>query len=276
MRDVFPDSICVGFSEVDPEALKIYLRHFPTHPRLAPVEAIEGTVFRGKVDLIFGGSPCQGLSVAGRRRGLADPRSRLLSEFVRIVKEVQPRYFILENVHHMTPSQLAEVNAAIGCTSTSLDAAWFSAQSRLRRYWANFPIVSPAHQTGSALTDVLLDPGKAICRVISTKILPPPPTDGRPLAYYQKGYGTPLLPRPDGKANTVTCTHSQRDHIWDGTRFRSLRPVELERLQGFPDNFTEGLSINSRHRLMGNAFSVSSFRYILRNLSARVESIWEG
>jgi DNA (cytosine-5)-methyltransferase 1 len=62
------------------------------------IKDIDGTKFKGKVDLLVGGSPCQSFSIVGRRKGLEDPRGLLIYEFARLVKEIQPKIYIYENV----------------------------------------------------------------------------------------------------------------------------------------------------------------------------------
>lgn len=88
----------VAFSEVAPFPCSVLAHHFPDVPNLGDMTRIRGEVFRGSVDLLVGGTPCQGFSIAGKRGGLADIRSGLAMHLVRLVAEIKPRWFLWENV----------------------------------------------------------------------------------------------------------------------------------------------------------------------------------
>lgn len=117
-------------------------------------------------DLIIGGSPCQGFSMAGKMLNFNDPRSKLFFEFVRLVKEVKPKYFLLENVK-MKKEYIEVINEQLwGITPTLIDSALVSAQRRKRLYWvwkllpngeyAKVEIPQPEDK-GILLKDILLD-----------------------------------------------------------------------------------------------------------------------
>ena len=84
-------------SEIDPYAIKITQKNYPKTIQIGDVTKVNGENFKG-INLLMGGSPCQGFSFAGKQLNFSDPRSRLFFEFVRILDEVKPRYFLLENV----------------------------------------------------------------------------------------------------------------------------------------------------------------------------------
>ena len=88
----------VAFSEVAPFPCSVLKHHFPDVPNLGDMTRIRGEVCRGSVDLLVGGTPCQGFSIAGKRGGLADIRSGLAMHFVRLVAEIKPKWFLWENV----------------------------------------------------------------------------------------------------------------------------------------------------------------------------------
>ena len=90
-------------SEIDKYAIQIAKKNFPNTIHLGDVTKIPSSAFgvngfNTKIDLIMGGSPCQGFSKAGKNLNFDDPRSKLFFEFVRLVEELKPRYFLLENV----------------------------------------------------------------------------------------------------------------------------------------------------------------------------------
>lgn len=93
-----PEYEAVAFSEIDPFACAVLAHHYPNVPNLGDVTKIDGGGYRDKIDLIVGGSPCQGFSVGGRKEGLRDPRSALAMAYVRLVGEVRPKWLLWENV----------------------------------------------------------------------------------------------------------------------------------------------------------------------------------
>ena len=88
----------LAFAEVDPFPSAVLKARFPHVPNLGDVTKVDWSEFHGKADIIVGGSPCQAFSIAGKRGGLADERGKLMLEYVRCVREVQPTYCIWENV----------------------------------------------------------------------------------------------------------------------------------------------------------------------------------
>jgi len=89
--------VCVGHSEINKYAIQVYEKHYPTHKNYGDISKIEWSRVPD-FDLLVGGSPCQDLSIAGKRKGLAGGRSGLFYHYIRALKEKQPKYFIWENV----------------------------------------------------------------------------------------------------------------------------------------------------------------------------------
>ena len=90
-------------------------------------------------DLLLGGSPCQDLSLCGKRAGLDGERSGLFFEFVRALKEIQPKYFLFENTP-MDKKNKDIISEYLGCEPVEIDASLVSAQQRKRLYWTNIPL----------------------------------------------------------------------------------------------------------------------------------------
>jgi DNA (cytosine-5)-methyltransferase 1 len=88
---------CVGFSEIDALATKIYQRHFPDHKAFGEIESLNISALP-KIDLLVGGFPCQSFSMAGLRGGFEDKRGYLFFSIARILDKKQPRFVLLENV----------------------------------------------------------------------------------------------------------------------------------------------------------------------------------
>ena len=108
------------------------------------------------IDLLIGGSPCQDLSIAKKdRKGLDGERSGLFWEYVRILREVKPKYFILENVASMPKEAKQIITDTLGVEPIMINAALVSAQNRKRLFWTNIPNVTQPDDRGILLRDVL-------------------------------------------------------------------------------------------------------------------------
>ena len=92
------DALAVAYLEIDPAANAVLRHRWPDVPRVGDLTAFDWAVLRGHVDVVLAGPPCQSFSVVGRRLGLQDPRGNLLLHVMRVIRDVQPRWFILENV----------------------------------------------------------------------------------------------------------------------------------------------------------------------------------
>lgn len=106
------------------------------------------------IDLLIGGSPCQGFSFAGKQLNFADPRSKLFFEYVRVKEMLQPRYFLLENVS-MKQEYLDTITAHLGVNPVKINSADFSAQDRVRWYWTNIPFSSSRCCCSDTVEDIL-------------------------------------------------------------------------------------------------------------------------
>lgn len=121
-------------SEIDKYAIQIAQKNFPDTIQVGSVVDLKGEDFKD-IDLIIGGSPCQDLSIAGKREGLCGARSGLFWEYVRIRDEVKPKYFILENVNSMSKEAKATIIEALGVEPVMINASLVSAQNRKRLFW---------------------------------------------------------------------------------------------------------------------------------------------
>lgn len=124
-------------SEIDKYAIQITQKNYPNTIQLGDVTKIDFTQFIGKIDLIMGGSPCQDLSIAGKRKGLAGERSGLFYKFVEAIEVIKPQYFLLENNVGMPREAYEEISKLMGCYPIEINSALVSAQTRKRYYWTN-------------------------------------------------------------------------------------------------------------------------------------------
>ena len=124
-------------SEIDKYAIKIAKKNHPDIIELGDINNIDFTQFIGKIDLIMGGSPCQDLSIAGKRKGLTGERSGLFYKFVEAIETIKPKYFLLENNVGMPQEAYEEISRLMGCYPIEINSALVSAQTRKRFYWTN-------------------------------------------------------------------------------------------------------------------------------------------
>lgn len=141
-------------SEIDKHAIKVTQHNYPNTIQLGSVTEIKGTDLP-QVDLLIGGSPCQGFSFSGKQLNFDDTRSKLFFEFVRLIKECKPKYWLLENVV-MKKEFEQVITEHLGVEPIRINSALVSAQNRERLYWANFPIEQPKDK-GIKLINILED-----------------------------------------------------------------------------------------------------------------------
>jgi len=142
-------------SEIDKYAIQVSQANYPDIIQVGDVTELDTSTLP-KIDLIMGGSPCQGFSFAGKQLAFDDPRSALFFEFVRCVKELQPKYFLLENVR-MKKEYLDVISEYMGVEPIMINSALVSAQNRVRFYWTNIPGIEQPEERGIVLKDILED-----------------------------------------------------------------------------------------------------------------------
>ena len=351
--------------EIDKYAIEVAQKNFPNTMQLGDVLDMKIPNYReGSIDLLMGGSPCQGFSFAGKQLNFSDPRSKLFFEFVRIMKKLQPKYVLLENVR-MKKEYQDRMSAWMGFQPQPLNSSKVSAQNRYRLYWFgkrvereggkygyDAIVIPPMEDLGLVLKDILQDDHneppvpinernarhhknplqKALCTTASMykgagnngmtivdRLIPvgmaeeyahynyratkevyhmegKAPTlltmqggnrEPKVATYSAKGgrivnrrldeqgvrkdyqMDLPLTPqveiRSDDKTNCLTTL--QKDNVVvEGMTWRKLTPIECERLQTLPDNYTEGVSKTQRYKMIGNGWTVDVIAHILKGI----------
>jgi DNA (cytosine-5)-methyltransferase 3A len=140
-------------SEIDKYAIQVSQANYPDIIQVGDVTELDTSTLP-KIDLIMGGSPCQGFSFAGKQLAFDDPRSALFFEFVRCVEELKPKYFLLENVR-MKKEYLDVISEYMGVEPIMINSALVSAQNRVRFYWTNIPGIEQPEDRGMVLRDML-------------------------------------------------------------------------------------------------------------------------
>ena len=142
-------------AEIDKWAMQVAKKNYPNMKHLGDVTELKGDDLP-KIDLLIGGSPCQGFSFAGKQLNFDDPRSALFFEFVRLLEETKPKYFLLENVR-MKQEYQDVISEHLGVKPIMINSALLSAQNRVRLYWTNIPNIEQPEDKGIVLKDILED-----------------------------------------------------------------------------------------------------------------------
>jgi len=140
-------------AEIDKYAIQVAKKNYPNTQHIGNVLDVKGEDLP-KIDLLIGGSPCQGFSFAGKQLNFDDPRSKLFFEFVRLLKETKPKYFLLENVR-MKKEYQDVISEHLGVEPVMINSALVSAQNRVRLYWTNIPGLEQPEDKGVLLKDIL-------------------------------------------------------------------------------------------------------------------------
>lgn len=280
---------CIGSCEIDKYARNIYEKNFGNKPQEADARKIKPE-WLPDFDILCAGFPCQAFSLAGKRLGFEDTRGTLYHEIIRIAKEKRPKYLLLENVkgllYHDQNKTLATILGALD--EIRYDAEWqvvnskyFVPQNRERIF-----IVGHSREgSGRKILPVgdfgeqLNEPCKSTQRErqrISAKVC------GALDANYWKGSGSRTIVKepkivadrsrtlaglgrnlesPKDISNSLTSVPKD-NMLLNNHKLRKLTPLECERLQGFPDGWTEGESDSQRYKMLGNAVTVPVVQYI--------------
>lgn len=291
-------------SEIDESAIQITQKNFPNTIQLGDV-----TEWREwnlpKIDLLIGGSPCQGFSYSGKGLNFSDPRSKLFFEYADILNHYEPKYFLLENVK-MKKEWQDVISSYLGVEPVKINSALVSAQNRERLYWTNISNIEQPNDLEIFVYDILednvdekyymsekwhkwweenkdfqlrkkysaLNPDKAItmkarqyanwngnfiCGAMRGRYL----ENG----IRKDGKGKPtqrIEVRFDSKTNCLTTV--QKDNLLineSENRIRRFTPIECERLQTLPDNYTAGVNDSQRYKMLGNGWTVNIISHIL-------------
>ena len=140
-------------SEIDKYAIQVAKHNYPNTHHIGDVIKVKAENLP-QIDLLIGGSPCQGFSLAGKQLNFDDPRSKLFFEFVRLLNECKPKYFLLENVK-MKKEYQDIISEHLGVEPIEINSNILSAQNRRRLYWTNIPNVSLPHNKGILLKDIV-------------------------------------------------------------------------------------------------------------------------
>jgi site-specific DNA-cytosine methylase len=246
-------------SELDKYAITVTQANYPDTIQLGDVTKWrEWDIDWASIDLLIGGSPCQGFSFAGKQLAFDDPRSKLFFVYVDVlnhIRSVNPDVkFMLENVK-MKKEYLDVISEKLGVQPVFINSALVSAQNRQRYYWANWEFGQPEDK-GIVLADILED--GAVDRDKSYCIDACYYKGGNPEQYFNKS-----------RRQLVFNPAAIRGrYLVDGKNiyYRKLTPTECERLQTVPDGYTDRVSNTQRYKMLGNGWTVDVIAHIFKNM----------
>lgn len=233
-------------SEIDKYAIQITQKNYPDTIQIGDVCNIKGNDLP-KIDLLLGGSPCQSFSNQGKKEGF-EGKSGLFWEYARILEEVKPTYFLFENVK-MKKEWEDIISNALGVKSIEINSSLLSPQNRPRLYWTNIEGVTQP-----------LDKNIFLEYILDDTDFDREPYEEKYVSNKAVHYKKPKFPtlRANAGSKTRGIGICNDDGYW-----RKLYPVECERLQTVPDDYTEGVSTTQRYRMLGNGWTVDVISHIL-------------
>jgi DNA-cytosine methyltransferase len=291
-------------SEIKPHGIKVTQDNYPNTIQIGDVTKVSykngilhsenGDFEVGKIDLLIGGSPCQNFSIAcitEKRKGLEGEKSALFYEYLRLLKEVNPRYFLLENVGSMKKDDQQKISEYLGYKPNNINSKFFTAQLRNRLYWTNYEVLHDYHDKGIKLNDILTegwsDREKSRCLLEG---------DSRPNTtpvkmfhrYYSSGFTTLIF---KSQEHYIACKNHYDTYfkgmsakeideklnedidlsVYEGTRY--LNQVELERLQSVPEGYTKSVDRNEAASLLGDGWTVDVISHLFKGLKEEVNPL---
>lgn len=254
-------------SEIDKHAIQVTQKNYPNTKQIGSVVDVKGEDLP-KIDLLFGGSPCQSFSSAGNGKGF-EGESGLFFEFVRVLKETKPKYFLLENVV-MKKEWQDIITEALGVYPININSSLVSAGHRKRLYWTNIPNIEQPKDKKVLIYDIItledsVDSNVWLKAKNTHLVYKKIDFTGCPkvaaIDIYNKKYKT------DSKVPTLTLPHHNSLRLWQNGRIRKFTANELEAIQTIPKDYTNvGLTLNQRHKMLGNGWTVDVIKHIFKNL----------
>jgi len=254
-------------SEIDKNAIKVSKANYPEIDQVGDIVNLANilSIFPetlGEIDLLIGGSPCQGFSFAGKQLNFDDPRSKLFFEFVKIKNILKPKYFLLENVKMKKESQDVITNI-FGVEPIEINSNLVSAQNRGRLYWTNIPGVKEPENKYISFQDIIEEDGKHLKKYKLNR------TKSR-VKMWSNGEGRNSHQTCSNVTNAekVNCLTTKQDRssntgLIEFEDFcRYLTQNELEMCQTVPKGYTDSVSYGLACKMLGNGWTVDVIAHI--------------
>lgn len=264
-------------SEIDSSAIKVTQHNYPDTIHLGNIlDWEQWDIDWSSIDLLIGGSPCQGFSIAGKKLNFEDERSKLFFVYLDILnhlKSINPKvHFLLENVR-MRNDIADEIDELLGVKRVFIDSRYFTGHIRKRFYWSNIPI-NPWEVKSIVLKDIVDDLpfDKDINFYLKRTVYAPTtsydgiitinPKDNAGKQTWQRGRVYDIA----GNCPTICASLFDLNITQDHKTYRKLTINECEKLQGVPVGYTSIVSKNEAGKLLGNGWTVDVVAHILSGL----------
>lgn len=270
-------------SEIDKSAIKISESNFPDIIRLGDIRGINGG--NSQVDLYIGGSSCQNFSFAGNKKGMStttnvkitsleqyihlrnnnfsfEGESYLFWEYVRLLRAIKPKYFLLENVN-MKQEWQDVISAALEVSPIKINSSLISASSRNRLYWTNIPNVTIPEKIDISFDDINSNNQDWFSQEAVDKI--------KKWNAYQKPLDGATLIGSKSKLPCLTARGYNQSHsgmilITDGTQYRYLTNEEAEQAMTLPIGYTRVGTNKERSHALGNGWTADVITHIFKHI----------
>ena len=263
--------------EIEENAIKISKKNYPQIEHCGDVTTADFAQYKG-IDLMIGGSPCTNFSCSKNSKAKIKKEKdieqgegwKLFMQYVRAINEAKPKYFIYEN-NFRNPKQITDaITEHLGVEPVAIDSSLVSAQRRKRLYWTNIPNIQQPKDKGILLKDIFIFDEKLVRK--DERILQSAVKKENYIQYdlmnrghFSEPYRLHYL---DGKSPTLPrCRTETKCNILidpnDWSTYKIISPVEAERLQTLPDNYTEGIPKTRRFEAIGNGWTVDVIAHIL-------------
>ena len=261
-------------SEIDKYAIKVAMKNYPDTIQLGNVITVDGFSLP-KIDLLIGGSPCQDLSSYKYDRndvkGLEGSKSSLFYHYVRLLKEVKPTYFLLENVASMQEKWKDIISEELGVQPIMINSSLVCAAERRRYYWSNIPNITQPIDLKIFLKDIVVDASEVPKKYWYDKEFVYNGDDKKVQCTLDiKGHKQVReVYNLNGKCNTLLCDGNGgnlQKKVYQNGKCRKLMPIEYERLQTLPDNYTDCVSDSRRYSVIGNGWTIDVIAHIFKGL----------
>lgn len=262
-------------SEIDKHAIKVVSRGYPNTINVGDItKHKDWAIDWSSINLVVAGFPCQSWSLAGQQLGDKDPRGELfwvmLEILVKVIHNNPEAKFIIENVVMKASFEdyiTKHLEANLGeVFKTKINSGLVSAQNRVRCYWTNFAVPQPEDlcvKLSSIIQHSVI--GKYYYKEGSVNYMERGNTKWAQAGSRRADRYTQDI--TDEKSYTITANYYKGvpyNYFLDGKGYRKLTPIECERLQTIPDNYTDCISDTQRYKALGNSFTVDVIRHILR------------
>lgn len=258
-------------SEIDKYAIQVTQHNYPKTIQLGDVTEIKASNLP-KIDLLIGGSPCQSFSNAGRGAGF-NGKSGLFWEYVRILEEVQPTYFLFENVK-MKKEWQDIISKAIKVQPIEINSKFFVPQNRPRLFWTNIKVINIPTTFNHCLNDILEEASAEYYLTEKQKSvldLDYKWSENEIIRHKAGKHQQDNIYRYDGLMACLSASHHgaarhlTKTYLPDG-KIRRLTENEVEKLQGVPKDYTKMVSSSKRYELLGNGFTVDVIAHIFKGI----------